>query len=71
MAGSGGSLRNSESASQLGYLFGFNLDSCAAEQQKQGDVKNVNPLGLFASIGLLRKNGSEKPALAEWDSYRK
>jgi hypothetical protein len=49
----------------------FNLDSYAAEMQKQGNAKDVNTLGFFASVGLLRKDGSEKPALAEWDSYRK
>jgi hypothetical protein len=49
----------------------FNADSYAAELQKQGHGKDSDALRMFANLGLQRKDGSAKPAMDEWDSYRK
>jgi len=50
----------------------FNLDSYAAEMKKNGqDPKNVESLGNFAFIGLQNFDGTPKPALEVWDSFRK
>jgi hypothetical protein len=32
---------------------------------------DVGTLGFFAHVGLRRRDGTPKPALALWDSYRR
>ncbi len=50
----------------------FNLDSYAKEMEKNGrDPKDAEMLGNFAYIGLRNFDGTPKPALEVWDSFRK
>lgn len=50
----------------------FNLDSYAEQMKKDGrDPKDAEMLGNFAYIGLLEFDGTPKPALEVWDSFRK
>lgn len=49
----------------------FNLDSYAKEMEKQGqDPTDASALGNFGYIGLRNFDGSPKPALEVWDSFR-
>jgi hypothetical protein len=49
----------------------FNLDSYAKMMRKDGlSDDNVNTLGMFASVGLRQFDGTPKPALQVWDSFR-
>ena len=49
----------------------FNLDSYAKYMKANGQSANdVNTLGLFASVGLRQFDGTPKPAMALWDSFR-
>ncbi len=50
----------------------FNIDSYAAEMEKQGrSPQDAQMLSNFAYIGLINFDGSPKPALEIWDSFRK
>jgi hypothetical protein len=48
----------------------FNLNSYAHILNSRGQSKDVNTLGLFASVGLTQADRTPKPALAVWDSFR-
>jgi hypothetical protein len=49
----------------------FNLNSYAKMMRKDGlSDENINTLGMFASVGLRQFNGTPKPALSTWDSFR-
>ncbi len=49
----------------------FNPDSYAKAMQASGqNLKDVTTLGMFVAVGLRKADGSPKPALAVWDSYR-
>jgi hypothetical protein len=49
----------------------LNLDSYAEQMKKDGrNPKDAEALGNFAYIGLLEFDGSLKPALEVWDSFR-
>lgn len=49
----------------------FNLDSYAQQMKKDGrDPQDALSLGAFAYIGLREFDGSPKPALEVWDSFR-
>ena len=49
----------------------FNLDSYAKEMERQGrDPRDAQSLGNFAYIGLQNFDGTPKPALEVWDSFR-
>jgi hypothetical protein len=49
----------------------FNIDSYAKEMEKKGqNAKDARSLGYFAYIGLRNFDGSAKPALDVWDSFR-
>ena len=53
-------------------LSDFNLDSYAEQMKKDGrDPKDAEMLGNFAYIGLQNFDGTPKPALEVWDSFRK
>ncbi|HET7143946.1 MAG TPA: hypothetical protein VFI68_08015 [Anaerolineales bacterium] len=53
-------------------LSDFNLDSYAEQMKKDGrDPKDAEMLGNFAFIGLQNFDGTPKPALEVWDSFRK
>jgi hypothetical protein len=49
----------------------FNLDSYAKLMNQRGQNRDVNTLGMFASVGLTKSDRTPKPALAVWDSFRK
>jgi len=50
----------------------FNLESYAEQMKKDGrDPQDTLSLGAFAYIGLRNSDGSPKPALEVWDSFRK
>lgn len=50
----------------------FNLDSYSSYMLSQGrDPKDAQSLGAFAHTGLRTFDGSPKPALGVWDSFRK
>jgi len=51
-------------------LSDFNLESYAKMMRDQGQGQDVESLGMFASVGLTRFDGTPKPALELWDSYR-
>ncbi|MEW6405364.1 MAG: hypothetical protein AB1649_26535 [Chloroflexota bacterium] len=52
-------------------LSDFNLDSYADFMKQNGqDEEDVTTLGFFAFIGLQNFDGTPKPALELWDSYR-
>ncbi len=49
----------------------FDLDSYAEAMRKQGlSDENVNTLGMFAAVGLREADGTPKPAMELWDSFR-
>jgi hypothetical protein len=49
----------------------FNLDSYSDMMRSQGQGDDdVNTLGMFASVGLRDFDGSPKPAMEVWDSFR-
>jgi hypothetical protein len=48
----------------------FNLDSYSKLMRQQGQGNDVNTLGMFASVGLREFNGTPKPAMQVWDSFR-
>ena len=49
----------------------FNLNSYAKMMRKDGlSDENINTLGMFASVGLRQFDGTPKPALSIWDSFR-
>jgi hypothetical protein len=50
----------------------FNLDSYGQALQANGqNPHDINTLGLFASVGLRNSDGTSKPAMDLWDSFRK
>jgi len=49
-------------------LSDFNLDSYA--KYMTGQAADVQTLGFFTSVGLREKDGTPKPALQLWDSFR-
>lgn len=50
----------------------FNIDSYAVEMEKQGrNPKDAEMLANFAYIGLLEFDGTPKPGMEVWDSFRK
>jgi len=52
-------------------LSDFNLDSFAAAMRAEGRPdSDIQTLGFFAALGLRQFDGTPKPALAVWDSYR-
>jgi hypothetical protein len=51
-------------------LSDFNLDSYAPLMRKQGQGDDIGTLGMFASVGLREFDGTPKPALEVWDSFR-
>ncbi len=52
-------------------LSDFNPDTYALAMRDQGlREKDIDTLGLFASVGLVEFDGTPKPGLAVWDSYR-
>ena len=49
----------------------FNLNSYSNYMKANGVNSNdINTLGMFASVGLGSSDGSPKPALDLWDSFR-
>lgn len=49
----------------------FNLDSYSKAMKANGQSQNdINNLGMFASVGLRDFNGTPKPAMDLWDSFR-
>ncbi len=48
----------------------FNLDSYAKIMKQQGQGNDVGTLGLFASVGLREFDGTPKPGMELWDSFR-
>ena len=65
---------------QIGQRLGFwiyllfsdlNIDSYAKFFNQQGSGKDdLNTLGFFVNVGLREKDGTPKPALQVWDSFR-
>ncbi len=51
-------------------LSDFNLESYARMMRDQGQGQDVETLGMFASVGLTSFDGTPKPALGLWDSFR-
>ena len=52
-------------------LSDFNLDSYREIMQAQGTKEvDIDALGMFAAVGLQQFDGTPKPALAVWDSFR-
>ena len=49
----------------------FNLDSYAEMMQSQGQGdQDISTLGMFSSVGLREFDGTPKPAMEVWDSFR-
>jgi len=48
----------------------LNMDSYAEIMNQTGHGKDAATLGYFATVGLRRPDGTPKPALAIWDSFR-
>jgi hypothetical protein len=49
----------------------FNMDSYAELMQSQGQtVQDIDTLGMFSSVGLREFDGTPKPAMEIWDSFR-
>ncbi len=49
----------------------FDMDSYAKAMRQQGLTdENIDTLGFFASVGLREFDGTPKPALEVWDSFR-
>jgi hypothetical protein len=51
-------------------LTDFNIESYAKILNQQGHGGDIATLGIFASVGLRESDGTPKPALAVWDSFR-
>lgn len=52
-------------------LSDFNQSSYSETMREQGrNQENIDTLGMFASVGLMRSDGSPKPALDIWDNFR-
>jgi hypothetical protein len=52
-------------------LSDFDAEAYAAAMRDQGRGEvDIDTLGLFAGVGLRQADGTAKPALAVWDSYR-
>ena len=51
-------------------LYGGVYDRIKSEAPGAGE-RDVETLGFFAFVRLRRQDGSPKPALALWDSFRK
>ncbi|MBN2386117.1 MAG: hypothetical protein JXB85_03800 [Anaerolineales bacterium] len=51
-------------------LSDFNLDSYAPILEQEGHGQDLYTLGMFAHVGLRLFDGTPKPALAVWDSFR-
>jgi len=52
-------------------LSDFNLDSYAAAMRQQGASQaDIDTLAIFGSVGLREFDGTPKPALEVWDSFR-
>jgi hypothetical protein len=51
-------------------LSDLDLNSYAPLIRKQGGQADVNTLGFFVAVGLREKDGTPKPALQVWDSFR-
>jgi hypothetical protein len=49
----------------------FNMDSYKQVMQSQGQGDKVETLRFFSVLGLRERNGTPKPALAVWDSFRR
>jgi len=49
----------------------FNMDSYQQVLQSQGQGDKVGTLRFFSTLGLRDRNGTPKPALAVWDSFRR
>jgi hypothetical protein len=48
-----------------------NMESIAATLEEMGRPRqDIETLGMFASVGLRRSDGTPKPALSIWDQYR-
>lgn len=52
-------------------LSDFSLDSYAPFLKQQGLGRDMPTLGWFAHIGLRLADGTPKPGLSVWDSFRK
>ena len=49
----------------------FNMDSYAKLMRQQGlGNRDIETLGMFASVGLREFDGSPKPAMQVWDGFR-
>lgn len=48
----------------------FNLDAYAKMMKQQGHANDVDTLGMFTAVGLRQSDGTPKPALQIWDSFR-
>jgi hypothetical protein len=49
----------------------FNMESYGQALRSQGLGDKVNTLKFFSVLGLRQRNGTPKPALAVWDSFRR
>lgn len=53
-------------------LSDFNLDSYAGAMRQQGvSEADIETLAIFGSVGLREFDGTPKPALEVWDSFRR
>jgi hypothetical protein len=48
----------------------FDPEAFARTMGAKGNKQDLQGLALFASMGLREKDGTPKPALAVWDSFR-
>jgi hypothetical protein len=51
-------------------LSDFSMKSYATVMNQTGQGKDINNLGIFASVGLTTFDRTPKPALAVWDAFR-
>jgi hypothetical protein len=49
----------------------FNMDSYKQSLESQGQGDKVETLRFFSTLGLRERDGTPKPALAVWDSFRR
>jgi hypothetical protein len=49
----------------------FNMDSYKPYLESQGQADKVETLRFFSTLGLRTRDGTPKPALAVWDSFRR
>jgi hypothetical protein len=49
----------------------FNMDSYKQYLESQGQGDKVETLRFFSVLGLRERDGTPKPALAEWDGFRR